>query len=674
MESSRYGYEALSDLMEAGSAMSVLAKDEKAFRQAYEAFRSGDGKSFQDVLRRHNLLSRCSLVCHWIRSKECVFYCLRFCGLPKAATAAPNPRQLAEAIVRITSNPKAVEHLVQVLEKRDQAGFEKIIIENKLESLCHFFCHWLCFIRFRLVCRVVCNFPHIEKPNLVQELQAAGHALGELLKKKESFDQAVAASNAGDSDKLRAAIDTVGLVPFCHFICEWFCSWRCTLVCLNLCREFPPITIQDEIGEAFAFAKVTQDLVQRPAEVEKLMAALGAGDTRAWGVTIRELKLERYCIQLCHWVCGLRCRRFCILVCPPQPTIPLFTHVGQYKITTDFTGDGTTTSGNLAFTTTIPLIGIMPDGTAPDPLEYRFTREVYPLGPAPVAVDSTMIPPSRIGELEFYRWDTLLLAWVLDTADYWVNNPGAMATIPQQIGPPLSVPVNKDVKPGGWVEVPTENSLFIGGVGRFIPNTGVLVELDTTKLTNETFDLSVVAPPLPLAAGDSVPVANRAHKPLYRINFETRKVGTVALLNANSLQKIALSNTHYTYIRHMDWAGYKVTPPSGDSIFVLSLDVQELIAGGCSPLGKDVHARFTAYHPYLGSCSVYLEGPGIPPPAAVSPAISADGEAVSAGLDFDISGLGPCAYIVWLTATLRLTAGYGAAYGTFSDHIAFCKK
>jgi hypothetical protein len=150
-------------------------------------------------------------------------------------------------------------------------------------------------------------------------------------------------------------------------------------------------------------------------------------------------------------------------------------------------------------------------------------------------------------------------------------------------------------------------------------------------------------------------------------------VGAVPV-GANNLDKIALSNTHFKYIRHLDWAGYTVTPPSGDSILVLSLDVQELLAGGCSPLKKDVHALFTAYHPYLGSCSVYLEGPGIPPPAAVTPAISADGQAVSpaGGQDFDISKLGPCAYIVWISATLRLTVGYGVLYGTFYDHIGFC--
>jgi hypothetical protein len=232
------------------------------------------------------------------------------------------------------------------------------------------------------------------------------------------------------------------------------------------------------------------------------------------------------------------------------------------------------------------------------------------------------------------------------------------------------VPVNKDVKPGGWIEVPTENQLFNGGVGRFIPNTGILANLDTTKLTDESFDLTAVAPPLPLKAGDSVPAAQRSEKPHFKIYFEARKVVGGAPVGANNLDKIAISNTHYKFTRHLDWAGGDVT-----EILVLSLDVAELIANGCAPLGKHVHALFTAYHPYLGTCDVHLEGPGVPPPAPVNPAISAAGEAVSpaGGQDFDITGLSPCAYIVWLQATLRLTAGYGAVYGTFSDHIAFCK-
>jgi len=110
--------------------------------------------------------------------------------------------------------------------------------------------------------------------------------------------------------------------------------------------------------------------------------------------------------------------------------------------------------------------------------------------------------------------------------------------------------------------------------------------------------------------------------------------------------QIALSNTTYTYNRHPDWAG---SPPPVTTIPVMSLDIVELIAGGgCNPLSKKLHALFTAYHPYLATLNLFLEGPA-PLPATINPAISANGEADSPGGGqlIDISGLKPCAYILW---------------------------
>src|SRR5439155_20389342 len=177
--------------------------------------------------------------------------------------------------------------------------------------------------------------------------------------------------------------------------------------------------------------------------------------------------------------------------------------VGQYHVDpiayNDFTAVGTTTAGGYAFTGTIPLIGNLPDGSAPDALEYRFRYAKYP-GPGPLQdVVAAMVQPTIIGQLEYWAWDAGLSTWVVRSADYFVNQPGATVSIPQQFGSPLVVAVNKDVKPGGWIEIPRENSLFQGGVGRFIPQ-GPLANLDTTQLSNESFDLTVATPPLPLLA------------------------------------------------------------------------------------------------------------------------------------------------------------------------------
>ena len=375
------------------------------------------------------------------------------------------------------------------------------------------------------------------------------------------------------------------------------------------------------------------------------------------------------------------CVKLCIKEAPPQqvnPTIPLFTNVGQYHVDpayNDFTAEGLTTSENLAFTSTIPLIGILPDGQSPQAVEYRFGVAEYDetgtvLG-AVQSVDVNMIAPTNIGKLEYWSWKAVPGYWEIKTADYWVNNPGAVVTIPQPAAPALVVPVNKAVKPDGWIEVPRENSLTPGGIGRFIPNSN-LIYLITTKLTNESFDLTVPVPGM--KAGDSVPAAKKSRAHTFKLFFEAREVGTIPLLpGSNSLEKIIMSNTHYKYTRHPNWAGSTVNYAS-----VASLDIVELSGAapgaGCGKLTNHVHALYTVYHPFMGSARVYFEG-NPPLPANLNLTI-VGGESISgvAGYDFDITALLPCAYILWLEATVNLTAGWGRIAGaTIWDHVAFCK-
>ena len=662
-------------LADSARAIGTLAANDAAFRAAVAAFRASDAAAFQKALDIVKLRLDCELVCFWLRSKECVLVCLELCGPPKNPITVEHIPQLIPLIARLAEDPAMVKRIVAVVEKRDAQGWAAIVKELKAEAFCHLLCHWVCMVHWRLVCRVVCSPVRIPIHSFATELQAAAAAVSRAFKDPARLKAVIEASLAFKCETLAGLFGKDG---DCILLCEWICSWRCILVCLPLCRAFPPIA--PSVDEMVAFARAITPLATQPDAINQLMSAVLAQNVDVFTGLVKQFKLEAYCIQLCHWICFAICRRFCICVCPPVATIPLFTHVGSYKITTDFTADGTTTVGNLAFTGTIPLIGILPDGTAPDALEYRFRTEKYPLGGGPVDVIAAMIPATRIGELEYREWDSVGLNWFTNSADYWVNhsNPLLTVSINQQFGPPLVVPVNNVVKAGGWIEVPQVDNLINGGVGRFIPNTGVMINLDTTKLSNEVFGTPGV--PLPLLAGDSVPPANQSERPHFKIYFEAQKVLGAVSVGANNLAKIAISNTHFSYIRHPDWAGGLVNPPD---VMFLSLDVQELLSIGCKPLTTDVHALFTAYHPYLGTCKVYIEGPAVPPlPAPVFPAISAIGQAKSPppppvlipGQAFNITAQKPCAYIVWIEATLRLTSGYGGVYGTFSDHIAFCKR
>lgn len=468
----------------------------------------------------------------------------------------------------------------------------------------------------------------------------------------------------------------VGAFNDCVLICRWICSWRSIYFCSPICRidELP----KDIIDEERQFAQLSGRLADVTTAYPRLFTAIQSQDQKTYQSLVSELKVGPFCHQLCHWISFEVCNRFCICVCPQPETIPLFTKVGQYHVDpiyNDFQSNGTTTAGGYAFSTTVNLNGIMPDGTAPDPLEYRFTYQNLS-GPGPVtAITSPAIPPTTIiGQLEYYFWDTALSIWVVGSTDFYVNNPGATANIPQEFGPPLTPSVDTDSDVNGWISIPRYNSLSPGGVGRFVP-TGLLAQLDTTQLTEETFDLTGVGPGLPVVAGIAVPTAQQSVKPTFTINFEARNATTLASVGGNSLAVIALSNTNYTFQRHPDWAGYKVTPPYPP---VVSLDILEMQAGGCTPIGVNantLHLLYTVYHPYLGSYSIDFVGP-TPLPTVTVPAIPADGDAYSSltGLAVDISMLVPCAYVVQLKANLNLTNGDSVLYGTFEDFMAFCRR
>ena len=654
-----------------GQAVARLAQDDTLFRAAVDAFRAGDGDSFTRILTRAKALAYCEEICRWFAVKHCVLDCLELCGPPAADLAASQVAEATAAIAKITQDEEAVEVLADVVARRDAAGFKDFVARQKLGPWCHFICSWVCTIRYSLICEVVCTPLEVPQAELADRLTLEGRALGQLIANRDQLQQIIDAAIALNCEFLRGV---VGGFNDCFIICRWICSWRSILYCGPICG---PLAIpKDYIDEMRGFAQLSGKLADAQNAYPQFFAAINARDQKAFGELVKRFEIGPYCLQLCRWLSYEVCHRFCICICPQPETIPLFTKVGQYHVAPifgDFQPNGTTTAGGYAFSTTSNLNGILPDGTAPDALEYRFTYVNLAVGGAPAPITGVMIPASTIiGQLEFYYWDTLLTAWLVGSTDFYVNNPGATVSIPQQFGPPLSVGVDTDPDGDGWIKVPRQNSLFPGGVGRFVP-TGELARLDTTQLTNESFDLTAAGPGLPVLAGMPVPAAQQSVKPTFKINFEARNATTLVAVGANSLNVIALSNTAYKYTRHPDWAGSTPT-----TVPVVSLDIVEMQAGGCQPLGVNsntLHILFTAYHPYIGSVSVQFVGPA-PLPADTIPAIPADGDVISgaAGVAIDISALKPCAYVVFLNVNLNLTNGDVVLYGTFQDFVAFCRK
>jgi len=677
------------DVSQTAEALGKFAQDESTFRLLVESFRAQDYDEFRELLTRFGLLDRCHLVCKWLCSKECALICFELCGPPPKEPPQLNLREFGELIAKITSNREILSSLAGAVIERDERAFQAIVEKLGFERYCHYICHWICSIRCRLVCEILCGpikpFYLIGCIHLVEALQQSSSAVVRLLTDPNTLAIVEKGVLARDCNIVRSALERAEFQSICHWICHWVCAWRCVRVCILLCRPYSPVPIEHELIEIQAFAQAVSVLATQPELVAKLVDAVETENTEAYAELVKKLGFERFCHQLCYWLCRLSCRRFCRCVCPPIDTIPLFTHVGVYHVDPiygDFQADGTTTAGGYAFTRTIPLIGILPGWEASNTYEYRFLIAKYP-ALVPVDVDATMISATVIGQLEFRYWNGL--AWTTGSTEYYANNPGATYAIPQQFPPgsTLVVSVNTDVQADGWIKVPHENNLTDGGGGRFIPQGG-LANLITTKFTNESFDLTVPAPGL--KAGDSILAGIPPHseKPTYQIFFEARKQGTVAPVWANNLTKIAFSNTAYKYIRHAEWDGGPFMTRS-----VCSLDIAELVAPGstgCARQHDHVHALYTCYHPYLGSVLLWLQGPGIPtglgiPPVPVPPApfsfapvVAVDETASGAvGHDFDLTTLQPCAYILWMSATVKLTEGWGLiSDSTEWDLIAFC--
>src|SRR6266702_38689 len=633
MADQSFELDVLRDLLEGAAIAGQIGKDEQQFTALYNAFRIADGRTFQEALNKFGLLARCRYVCEWIRSKECVFLCFELCGPPKAIDK-PDPRVLAQAIVKLTADTALTTRLAQVLDKRDRAGFGEIADKLQLGPYCHLFCHWVCTVRYRLMCRWVCTVEKIPVPNLVTELQSAGVALRHLLEKKDIFDQAVAASNAGDAEKLGAAIRAIDIAQYCYLICEWFCSWRCVLACSTICIKFPLAAIDKEYHEAWQFAVATGQLAQNPAQLQQLSLAVGAGDTALYSRLLTEFKLQAYCIQLCHWICFRRCSRFCELVCPPIFNHPWFTHVGDFGILGDIDpGSGLTNKSqaghggpNFGFFGGLSLRGLCPKYDPAHPgaqMAYRFLFQDPIVAPTPKPITSGFVTEVLVGS----RY-TLWTGNPFTIQSVRIRGTGTTSPTPP-IGPPGPNPPDHYIVPDpqGWVAVDPMafDDAFNGwlmGFASHVPFPGGPLNPGVN-------------------AGTAVPAGNQKNGINAAIIFQATRVSTIVAVNGgaapdytNQLSKIHIDN----------WAEVSL------------INLQEFIGpGSCSPLANHLHVLYTADHELLASFTVSITTLA---PIVLPAPLTVVGPRGGAGTYFqNITTWPQCSYTAHLATQRSLTTG-----------------
>jgi hypothetical protein len=633
------------DLQRTGEAVAAISGDEDRFRGLFDAFRAWDADSFQRLLRQYDVLDRCELVCEWVRSKDCVLVCLELCGPPREGKL-PNAREFAKVVERITGDEELVERLASAVSERDVVAFSALVHELEIEGFSHLLCHWVCAIRGRLICRVVCApdpGPHI---HLAQEITRAGQALGRLAANRVAFSAASKAAATGDCEALRAAIGQAGLRDHCEVICEWFCTWRCMRVCLVLCRAFAYEPIGQPLSEAFEFANVSVRLASQPDVLARLAAAVETADAKSFETTVKVLGLERYCIQLCHWICSFMCRRFCICVCPNPALQPWFTTVGYFNIYSDidastgktnkslpYAGLGYGGGPDFAFFGCLQLGGFCPT-TSPTypgvPMRYRF---LYDDGAGPLPVTGSSVCPVEAG--------TRLVDWPENVA-------GVAGTV--------LVPTFQTVTIAGAPQPdptpPAPGAAWVGPAAHVIvPDALGWIDVDPNAIgggfqTLLGFNTPGVVPggaPVPgVPAGTAVPGPNQRVGTDVSITFEATRVTVSTVDFSNGLSKIRINN----------WAE------------VNELWFAEFGTDCCTPIDATLSVQFTVDHEEMaaGGWSLAITGCSASAPGDITPSSSSLGVTLSARggsgtITENTSTWSPCSYTATLATRPGLTTG-----------------
>jgi hypothetical protein len=646
----------ITSLIRAGQAIGLLASDETIFRAAVDAFRAADGESFQRLLANFGITD-CDVVCFWLRSKECVLECIEICGPPREPFTVEDVPKFAELVAKVTGDEELVEQLADTIRDRDAQGFLSLVKQLQAERYCHFLCHWACMIRWRLVCEVVCAPGRVPVRAFVSELAAAGAAVRALLQDSAKLPAVIKAAIAQDCKTLAGIFGQDGN---CFLICEWICSWHCILVCLPLCRVYPPL-VDSSIREMRAFAQAASQLAGKEGAIARFVDAVVAQNTENFAALLKEFQVERFCLQLCHWICFAICRRFCICVCPQPSLFPQFTSIGVYDydgvvpdINSSLGGNGRTVADNRAFFNTLRLNGILTQTLGGLPMEYRFETAPTDAAGNPTGPWSPVLP-AQIAKTLLGHWEHHIAVFpFIETKKYIVN----AAPGPGEIAATISAT--------GWIQVPQENN-WMSPAGAFVSN-GNMIELITQQ------SLAAVTPQDETGTSAGGPAKHPLVQDQYfGIRMRVRQQGFPASeTDGGTCVHIAIDDTLYNNITlHTDWDG-GLQPPG--QLAVRMLDIAELIAHPCGEITNTLTVQFTAAHPNLGSVSIVMTGPGGPYNFTL-PALPEIGDyyGTATPSGWTVAALRPCAYLVTLTITVLLTDGDNFPDPLY-DQIAFCKK
>jgi hypothetical protein len=169
----------------------------------------------------------------------------------------------------------------------------------------------------------------------IDEMQNTAEIMARIARDQRVFKALVEAHEKEDSIAFQSELKKLGLLEYCQRICFWLCAKRLVATCQFICpvsEPKKPVTIEE-------MRKFAQEFTRLSKDKEKLAVLLNAferKDSKAFQEELKKSELLTYCRQICAWFSNVRCKRVCLILCPPPP---LITHVGLVS-TTQFTAMG----------------------------------------------------------------------------------------------------------------------------------------------------------------------------------------------------------------------------------------------------------------------------------------------------------------------------------------------
>ncbi|HPF09910.1 MAG TPA: hypothetical protein PKW08_00325 [Flavobacteriaceae bacterium] len=314
------------------------------------------------------------------------------------------------------------------------------------------------------------------------------------------------------------------------------------------------------------------------------------------------------------------------------------------------TGKAQASWNEQAFYSTLDLRGSLSKKFNGQPVEYKFE---YAEVSSP-SVDVSTIPTSSwndvqesdMAENEIGTRITALFP-VIKYNSYVIRGTNAVT------------PFGNEVKvefDGNWVKVPQDSGIFD------IAFNGSLIKLVSSKLASGNVNKSGL-----VQGNSSAPLE---HNRYFALRMWKREQGNDATkVMAGFSRPLAIFNTLYDNVPQ----GGSWLPSSSSELGIASVDLQELIGGGCNKITNAIRVKYTAANPNLGNVSISFSGQGatnnFQPIVFPTPGEEAFGTSSYLG-DFNL--LKPCAYEIRLNVELNLTNGEVQHQGIW-DRVLFCR-